>query len=221
VALYQAGENLTLEFDKVTILYLGRQIFFGNDADAKAYFEDLGFVCKPRQTTANFLTAITDPHARRVKKGWEARAPRTPEDFVGMWKASSHYGRLKREMRQYDEDFAQTQTQLEEYRNYQLTQKAQHQRKKSVYMINLRMQVVANLKRAYHRLVGDKVFLGTMAFSAVFMSLIMGSLFYNLPGSTSGFYSKSGALFMSVLFNAIMNLSEIGTQYAQSPIVQR
>ena len=113
MALYQAGENLILEFDKVTVLYHGRQIFFGKVADAKAYFEDLGFICKPRQTTADFLTAITDPLVRRVKTGWETRAPRTPEDFVRVWKNSSHYAQLKKEMQNYDGEFAQNQTQLE------------------------------------------------------------------------------------------------------------
>jgi ABC-type multidrug transport system ATPase subunit len=221
VALYQAGENLILEFDKVTVLYHGRQIFFGKVADAKAYFEDLGFICKPRQTTADFLTAITDPLVRRVRAGWESRAPRTPEDFVRVWKNSPYYEQLKKEMQNYDREFAQTKTQLEEYRNYQLAQKARHQRKKSVYMINPRMQFVANLKRAVHRLVGDKAFMGAMAFSAVFMSLVVGSLFYNVPHSTAGFFSKSGALFFATLFNAIQTLSEIGTQYAQRPIVQR
>jgi ABC-type multidrug transport system ATPase subunit len=221
VALYQAGESLTQEFDKVAILYLGHQIFFGKVADAKAYFEDLGFICKPRQTTADFLTTITDPLVRRVAKGWETRAPRTPEDFVRVWKNSSHYIQLKRGMREYDEHFGQNKTHLEEYRNYQLTQKARYQRNKSVYMINLRMQLVANLKRAFHRLVGDKAFMGAMAFAAVFMSLIMGSLFFSLPDSTSGFFSKSGVLFFAVLFNALQTLSEIGTQYAQRPIVQR
>jgi ABC-type multidrug transport system ATPase subunit/ABC-type multidrug transport system permease subunit len=221
VALYQGGENLIREFDKVTVLYLGRQIFFGTVADAKAYFEDLGFLCNPRQTTADFLTAITDPCARRIKEGWEARAPRIPEEFVNAWKKSSHYTRLSREMQQYDKDFAQPQFQLGEYQKYQLTQKAEHQRKKSVYMVNLRMQLVANLKRAFHRLVGDKVFLGATAFSSVFISLIMGSMFYDLPDTTSGFYSKGGALFFAVLFNAVQTLAEIGTQYAQRPIVQR
>ena len=221
MALYQAGENITQEFDRVTILYLGRQIFFGKVADAKAYFEDLGFICQPRQTTADFLTAITDPLIRRVRKGWEIQAPRTPEDFVRVWSKSSHYAQLKREMRQYDEDFAHNQTQLEEYQSYQLSQRAQHQRKKSVYMINLRMQLAANLKRAIHRLIGDKVFMAATAFSAVFMSLIMGSLFYRLPDNTSAFFSKSGVIFFAVLFNALQTLSEIGTQYAQRPIVQR
>jgi ABC-type multidrug transport system ATPase subunit len=119
VALYQAGETLTREFDKVTILYLGHQVFFGTVADAKTYFEDLGFLCRPRQTTADFLTAITDPYARRVKEGWATRVPRTPGEFVQVWKKSPHYAQLRSEMQQYDEDFAQPQIQLEKYGRYQ------------------------------------------------------------------------------------------------------
>lgn len=221
VALYQAGETLVQEFDKVTVLYLGHQVFFGTVTDAKAYFEGLGFHCSPRQTTADFLTAITDPHARRAKEGWEARVPRTPGEFVSLWKKSSYCAQLVREVQQYDKDFSQPQSHLEQYHGYQLTQKAEHMRKKSVYMVSVRAQLLANLKRAFHRLVGDRAFLGAMAFSSVFMSLIIGSMFYNLQDTTSAFYSKSGALFFSVLFNAVQALSEIGTQYAQRPIVQR
>jgi ABC-type multidrug transport system ATPase subunit len=33
-------------FDKVTVLYEGRQIFFGQTSEARTYFEELGFECK-------------------------------------------------------------------------------------------------------------------------------------------------------------------------------
>jgi ATP-binding cassette, subfamily G (WHITE), member 2, PDR len=33
-------------FDKVTVLYEGRQIFFGPTQDARRYFESLGFECE-------------------------------------------------------------------------------------------------------------------------------------------------------------------------------
>lgn len=40
-------------FDKVTVLYEGRQIYFGSTRDAKAYFENLGFDCElPRHENA-------------------------------------------------------------------------------------------------------------------------------------------------------------------------
>jgi ABC-type multidrug transport system ATPase subunit/ABC-type multidrug transport system permease subunit len=219
--LYQVSDNITYQFDKVTVLYAGYQIFFGTVPDAKSFFKDLGFLCKPRQTTADFLTAITDPYARRVKPGWESRTPRSPEDFVRAWKNSVHHAQMKSDMQRYDEDFAQTQDQFHAYHRYQLLRKAPHQREQGVYTINLGMQFNAILKRAFHRLVGDTAFLGAMAFASVFISLMMGSMFFDLSNTTAAFYSKSGVLFFAVLFNAVQTLSEIGTQYAQRPIVQR
>ncbi|KAH0541819.1 hypothetical protein FGG08_003702 [Glutinoglossum americanum] len=220
VALYQAGENLTVEFDRVTVLYLGRQIFFGALPDAEKHFTSLGFYREPRQTTADFLTGITDPAGIRVKEGWEARVPHGPDDFVRAWKESRYYAALQDEI-QYEEEFEEGKAHLEEYRRLQVARQAKHQRPGSPYMINLLMQMRVTLKRAYHRMLGDKVFMGATAFSAVFMSLIIGSAFVNTTASTSGFFSKGGVLFFSILFNALQNLVEIGTQYAQRPIVQR
>lgn len=37
-------------FDKVTVLYEGRQIFFGQISEAHAYFEELGFECNIPQS---------------------------------------------------------------------------------------------------------------------------------------------------------------------------
>jgi ATP-binding cassette, subfamily G (WHITE), member 2, PDR len=53
------------------------------------------------------------------------------------------------------------------------------------------------------------------------MSLITGSVFVNTPSNTSGFFSKGGVIFFCVLFNALQTLSEVTTQYAQRPIVQK
>lgn len=55
IAIYQAGENIYRLFDKVTVLYLGRQVYFGPIDEAKAYFERMGYYCPPRQTTAYVL----------------------------------------------------------------------------------------------------------------------------------------------------------------------
>lgn len=54
VAIYQAGENIYEVFDKVTVMYSGRQVFFGPVERAKAYFEEMGWYCPPRQSTPSF-----------------------------------------------------------------------------------------------------------------------------------------------------------------------
>jgi ABC-type multidrug transport system ATPase subunit len=51
--------SLILVFDKVTVLYEGRQIYFGRVETAKQYFIEQGWKCLERQTTADFLTAVT------------------------------------------------------------------------------------------------------------------------------------------------------------------
>ena len=221
LSLYQASENVTRQFDKVTILFLGHQIFFGSIREAKTYFEDMGFVCQPGLTTADFLTSITDPLATSGRSNGNRRTPRTPEDFVAIWKQSAHYARLQSELQQYEMDFSQVPKQLERYQAHESSLKSKHQRKQSVYMVDLRAQFAANIKRAWHRFIGDKAFLGAMAFSSIFMSLIIGSLFFSVPKSTSGYFSTGGALFFAVLFNALQTMSEIGTLYYQRPIVRR
>lgn len=46
VELESAADKMQL-FDKVTVLYEGLQIYFGRIEQAKLYFEDMGFLCKP------------------------------------------------------------------------------------------------------------------------------------------------------------------------------
>jgi ABC-type multidrug transport system ATPase subunit len=52
VALYQAPQAAYELFDRVILLYEGREIFFGGTSEAKAYFEGLGFECKLLRETA-------------------------------------------------------------------------------------------------------------------------------------------------------------------------
>jgi ATP-binding cassette subfamily G (WHITE) protein 2 (PDR) len=89
-------------FDKVTILYSGHQVYFGPASEAKQFFTNMGFEAAPRQTTADFLTSLTNPAERRVRTGFEAKVPRTPQEFVKFWKSSDDYRRLKGAIEEFD-----------------------------------------------------------------------------------------------------------------------
>ncbi|KAL1650005.1 Multidrug resistance protein [Diplodia intermedia] len=106
VAIYQASQNVYDIFDKVTVLYDGRQIYFGRCEDAKDYFLGLGFECPQRQTTADFLTSMTSPQERVVRQGYENRVPRTAEEFAAVWRASDEYHRLLEDIREYNKKYA-------------------------------------------------------------------------------------------------------------------
>lgn len=105
VAIYQAPGAAYDLFDKVIVLYEGRQIFFGGAVEAKGYFENLGFECPDRQTDADFLTSMTSAQERVIRKGWENRAPRTPDEFAACWKASPQRERLLREIDEFDRKY--------------------------------------------------------------------------------------------------------------------
>jgi ATP-binding cassette subfamily G (WHITE) protein 2 (PDR) len=84
-------------FDKVTVLYEGRQIYFGPKDSAKQYFTDMGYHCPDRQTTADFLTSLTNPEERIVEPGFENKVPRTPDEFAAAWKNSRERATFERD----------------------------------------------------------------------------------------------------------------------------
>ncbi|KAG9126672.1 hypothetical protein FRC07_002462, partial [Ceratobasidium sp. 392] len=80
VSLYQAGEGIYDQFDKVLLIDEGREVYFGPAKDARQYMLSLGFRNLPRQTTADYLTGCTDPNERAFADGrTEADVPSTPD----------------------------------------------------------------------------------------------------------------------------------------------
>ena len=102
VTLYQASQEIYGTFDKVALLYEGRQIYFGTTAGAKQFFVSLGFTCPERSTTSEFLCSLTNPLERSITKGHESRVPRTSEDFARIWDASPERKRLSEEIGFYE-----------------------------------------------------------------------------------------------------------------------
>lgn len=49
----------------------------------------MGYACPERQTTADFLTSLTNPSERTAKSGFEAKVPKTPDQFAKAWKESA------------------------------------------------------------------------------------------------------------------------------------
>ncbi|KAG6814964.1 hypothetical protein H0H93_011487, partial [Arthromyces matolae] len=64
VSIYQAGETLYELFDKVCLLYEGRMVYYGPADKARQYFIDMGYQPANRQTTPDFLVAVTDPNVK-------------------------------------------------------------------------------------------------------------------------------------------------------------
>ncbi|RYN21216.1 Brefeldin A resistance protein [Alternaria tenuissima] len=221
-ALYQPGDSLAGTYDKVLLLHEGRQIYFGDVHAAKGFFETMGFVCPSRQTVAEFLVSITDPSARVVREGCENQVPRTAQEFEDRWRASADYHNLRLAIEEHLDTVDSMQSQeLNRFKSVRSAERAPATRVYSPYTLNLGMQFTTTFKRAVQRIQGEYAYFTAITATMLIIPLIMGSMFYQIDPGTSGFFSKGGIIFFTVLFNIIINFAEIVAQFSQRPIVEK
>ncbi|KAJ0307976.1 hypothetical protein Brms1b_009801 [Colletotrichum noveboracense] len=221
VSIYQAPQSAYDLFDKVVVLYEGRQIFYGKANEARQYFIDLGYDCPARATTPDFLTSMTSPQERHVRKGWEDRAPRTPDEFATCWKNSANYKALQAEIEEYKQTHPLNGPDAEAFRASKKAQQAKGQRAKSPFTLSYIQQIQLCLWRGWRRLIGDPSITVGSLIGNVVMGLIIGSVFYNLQPDTNSFFQRGALLFFALLMNAFSSALEILTLYAQRPIVEK
>lgn len=211
VSIYQSPQSAYDLFDKVIVLYEGRQIFFGPCGAARAYFERLGFEYPPRATTPDFLTSMTSPQERRVRPGFEGKAPRTPDDFARCWRESPEYAALQEEIERYKQEHPIDGPDAEVFRAKKKAQQAKRQRLKSPFTLNFMQQIQLCLWRGWRRLVGDPSLTVGALIGNTIMALIIGSVFYNLQETTGSFFQRGALLFFACLMNAFASALEVGS----------
>ena len=211
VALYQAGESLYDLFDKVVLIDEGKCLYFGPTEEAAAYFENLGFVRPPRWTTADFLTSVTDPHERQVKEGYEHRIPRSTEQFEAAYKQSPIFESNARDIESFEQ-------QAEQQRQQRVTAATKATKEKN-YTLPYHKQVWACTHRQFLVMIGDKQSLGGKWGGILFQALIVGSLFFDMPKTSSGVFERGGVMFFMLLFNALLALAELTSAFSSRPIL--
>jgi ATP-binding cassette subfamily G (WHITE) protein 2 (SNQ2) len=222
VTLYQAGEGIYEVMDKVVVIDQGHCIYQGPAREARQYFIDLGFHCPERQTTADFLTAVTDSTERQYREGYEDRAPKTPEELEKAFRDSDMHLRLLSEIKEYEEDLKKSEySDAKQFEGAVRESKSKTVRKKSPFTVSFIRQVLACTQREFWLTMGDKTTLYTKAFIILANGLIVGSLFYGQSLNTSGAFSRGGSLFFSILFLGWLQLSELMKAVSGRDVVKR
>ncbi|KAL2824234.1 ABC-2 type transporter-domain-containing protein [Aspergillus cavernicola] len=221
VSLYQAPQTAYEYFDKVLVLYEGRQIYFGPITAAKDYFLRMGFVCPDRQTDADFLTSMTSHLERVVQPGYESSVPRTPDEFAARWKASTERAQLIQSIQAYNTKFALEGEYLDKFKQSRRGQQAKVQRVASPYTLSYMQQVNLCLWRGYKRLQGDPSITISSLVGNSIMALVISSIFFNLKADTNSFFQRGALLFFAVLMNAFGSGLEMLTLYAQRGIIEK
>ena len=116
VSLYQAGEQLLEVFDKVCVIYEGKQAYFGPAKLAKQYFIDMGYVPANRQATPDFLVSVTDAGGRITRHGISHPVPRTADEFVAYFKRSDFNRLNQQDMSSYLKEFVGKPDRAEAYK---------------------------------------------------------------------------------------------------------
>ena len=130
-------------------------VYFGPTNLARQYFIDLGFEPANRQTTPDFLVAVTDPNARNVRKGFENRAPRTADDFARRFLESDVATINEQDMDSYRKDFVGKDDLAKSYTRQARKEHANTARKSSPYIVSLSMQTWAVIIRRFQILNGS------------------------------------------------------------------
>lgn len=154
-AAYQASESVYNLFNKVCLIYEGRMVYFGPANLARQYFIDLGFEPANRQTTPDFLVAVTDPNARIIRGGFESRAPRTADDLARRYLESDVAAINEQDMSSYRKDFVGKGDLAKTYSQQVEAEHAKTARKGSSYIASIPMQTRAVIVRRFQILNGS------------------------------------------------------------------
>lgn len=86
--LYQPGNGIFDQFDKILLIDEGRCLFYGPRAIAKSYFEDMGFECPRGGNVADFLSSVTVASERKIREGWTGPVPNSAAELEAIYQRS-------------------------------------------------------------------------------------------------------------------------------------
>jgi ATP-binding cassette subfamily G (WHITE) protein 2 (SNQ2) len=222
VTLYQAGEEIYQLMDKVLVIDQGRMVYQGPVSEAKAYFESLGYYCVERQTTADFLTACTDPVERRFREDFAGPIPKGAIELERAFRESTAYQLVLQDVENYEKMLNETDhADARQFKESVQESKSKTVSRRSPYTVSFIQQVLACTRREFWLTLGDRTTLYTKFFIIISNGLIVGSLFHNQPLDTSGAFSRSGSLFFSILFLGWLQLGELMKAVSGRRIIAR
>ncbi|GBE77519.1 ABC-2 type transporter-domain-containing protein [Sparassis latifolia] len=222
VTLYQAGESIYEQFDKVLVLDKGRRVYFGPPAQARPYFEGLGFLPMPRQSTPDYVTGCTDPNERQFAPGHsEADVPSSPEELESAFLGSSFAREMKMSLEEYKKLMAADKADQEAFRAAVLADKKRGVSKKSPYTQGFIGQVRALTLRQFRMRLQDRFQLITSFGLSIVLALVIGGAYFDLKPDSAGAFTRGSVIFAGMLTVALDTFGEMPAQMLGRPIIKK
>ncbi|OAA59703.1 ABC multidrug transporter [Niveomyces insectorum RCEF 264] len=217
VTLYQAGNGIYNLFDKVLVVDGGKEVFYGPREAARPFMESQGFVCREGANVADFLTGVTVPTERQIRPGFEDSFPRNATALRDAYEKTTIYTQMASEYGYPSTEDAKANT--KEFAGTISSEKYPRLPASSPLTVSFQAQVVACIVRQYQILWGDRASFFIKQIATIVLALIIGSLFYNAPSTSAGLFTKSGALFFSLLYNSLLSMSEVTDSFRGRPVL--
>ncbi|KAF2789463.1 putative multidrug resistance ABC transporter [Melanomma pulvis-pyrius CBS 109.77] len=204
MSIYQASNSIYENFDKVMLLHEGYQIYFGPTELAVEHFFALGFEKPTRATTADFLTSITHPAERHIRKGYENRVPRSAREFADAWRQSDQAKLLLEEITSSGDD-----------------DDTNPKPQDNVYTLSTSSQINLCIHRGFQRLRNHYVPPLAGIIGNTIIAIVVGSVYYNLSEDTDGMDKRAVLIFFSLMINAYAPAFDVLAMWSQRPIVEK
>ncbi|KAF4344400.1 ATPase [Fusarium beomiforme] len=217
VTLYQAGNGIYDLFDKVLVLDEGKEVYYGPLKEAKPFMESMGFICQHGANVADYLTGVTVPTERQIHPDHQNRFPRTASALRDEYEKSPIYERMRSEYDYPTSSLANDRT--TSFKEGVRILKDKKLPDTSPMTVGFMEQTKACIIRQYQIVLGDKPTFFIKQFSMIAQALIAGSLFYNASNDSSGLFIKSGAVFVALLANTLVSMSEVTDSFTGRPVL--
>ncbi|KAA1076269.1 hypothetical protein PGT21_036470 [Puccinia graminis f. sp. tritici] len=222
VTLYQAGEGIYDQFDKILLLNEGRCVYFGPTKAARDYMVSLGYKNLPRQTTADYLTGCTDENERQFQDDIDVtQVPKTPEEMEQAYLNSSTYQTMEQERIDYNKFLIQEQRFQRDFMEAVKVDQGKGVNPKSPYTVSIFAQLRALIIRSMQLTWQDRQSLVFDMATVIVLGIVQGTVFLNLPTTTAGIFTRGGTIFLGLLMNVFLAFTELPKQMLGRPIMWR
>lgn len=212
VTIYQASESMYEEcFDRVLVMYGGRMIFSGRAEHARNYFVGLGFHKWDRQTTPDFLTAVTAPLQRVIREDHVGPVPRTPEEFSLAFRQSIHFQKLQHDIASYHQMAASGTRDLAAFHAEVSRVKSSATLPGSLEPSSIWTQSIGAVRRYYQLLWKNQRDLYIALLLNAINAVLNGSAYFMAPKTATGSFEKGGAIFFSLIYFFLNALAEVSS----------
>ena len=167
-------------------------VYYGPTSLARQYFIDMDYQPTNRQTTPDFLVAVTDPNAHIVSEGCENQVPRTPDEFAEHCRMSNVWQINQKGMDAYLRVAVGKPQQASAYMENAWPEHATTFNKKSPHVISIPMQTRAVMVRRVQILKGSAAVQITRTVAFTIQAIVAGTVFLRIPNTTATLFSRGG-----------------------------